>query len=99
MGASTTGVSRMAGNQEVRLRSLIAGAQLEATIDGELDQWKNARDRLHDVLEHLVADEVVEVDPHPAGLDALAAAGDLALELVAGLEIDPQQPVAVRTRA
>ena len=39
-------------------------------------------------LEHRLADEVVEVDPHPAGLDALAAAGDLALELVRGLEVD-----------
>ena len=32
------------------------------------------RDRLDDVVEHGLGDEVVEVDPHPAGLDALAAA-------------------------
>ena len=45
----------MAGNQEVRLRHLIAGAQLEATIDKELQQWTDARDRLHDVGAALIA--------------------------------------------
>ena len=54
-GASTTGVSPMTGNQEQRLRHLIAGAQLDAAIDAELDQWKNARDRLHDVGAALIA--------------------------------------------
>jgi len=29
----------MAGEQEHRLRSLIAGNQLDAAIDDELDQW------------------------------------------------------------
>ena len=53
--ARTTGVSRMTGNQERRLRHLIAGAQLDAAIDAELDQWKNARDRLHDVGAALIA--------------------------------------------
>jgi len=50
---------------------------------------------LHDVAEDLLGHEVVEVHPHPAGLDALAAVGDLALELVAALEVDAEQPVAV----
>ena len=45
----------MTGNQEQRLRHLIAGAQLDAAIDAELDQWKNARDRLHDVGAALIA--------------------------------------------
>ena len=40
-------------------------------------------DRVEDEREHRLADEVVEVHPDPAGLDPLAAAGDLALELVA----------------
>ena len=52
-------------------------------------------DGAHDVLEHRIADEVVEADPHPAGLDALAAAGDLALELVRALEVDAEQSVPV----
>src|SRR5690606_20592990 len=42
---------------------------------------------------------VIEVDPHPAGFDALAAAGDLPLERVAALEVDAEQPVAVGARA
>ena len=45
----------MAGSQEVRLRHLIAGAELEATIDKELQQWTDARDRLHDVGAALIA--------------------------------------------
>ena len=45
----------MAGNQEVRLRHLIAGAQLDAAIDAELDQWKNAKERLHEVGAALIA--------------------------------------------
>ena len=45
----------MTGSQEVRLRHLIAGAQLEATIDKELQQWTDARDRLHDVGAALIA--------------------------------------------
>ena len=45
----------MAGSQEIRLRHLIAGAQLEATIDKELQQWTDARDRLHDVGAALIA--------------------------------------------
>ena len=48
-------MSPLTGNQEQRLRHLIAGAQLDAAIDAELDQWKNARDRLHDVGAALIA--------------------------------------------
>jgi hypothetical protein len=56
-------------------------------------------DGLDDVGARRVADEVVEVDPHPAGLDALAAAGDLGLELVGAVEVDAEQPVPVGTGA
>ena len=54
-----------------------------------------------DVVEHSLADEVVEVHPDPAGLDALATAGDLALERMGRLDVDPEQAMAVRpgTRA
>src|SRR6478609_8603854 len=52
-------------------------------------------DRLDDVVGDDVGDEVVEVDAHPAGLDSLAAASDLALELVGALEVDAEQVVAV----
>ena len=45
------------------------------------------------VLEDVLGDEVVEVHPDPAGLDTLAAAGDLALELVGAFEVDAQQRV------
>ena len=53
-------------------------------------------DRLDDVLEDGLGDEVVERDARPAGLDALApATHDLALVLVRALEVDAEQPVAV----
>src|SRR5690242_6888568 len=39
----------MAGEQEHRLRSLIAGNKLDQAIDDELDQWLNAQTRLHEV--------------------------------------------------
>ena len=55
--------------------------------------------RLDDVAEDGLADEVVEVDPDPAGLDALAPRSDLALELVAAFQVDPEQPMAVRASA
>ncbi len=60
------------------------------------------RDEVHrvdDVVDHRRTHEVVEVDPHPAGLDPLAAGGDLLLELVRALDVDAEQPVAVRPRA
>ena len=50
-------------------------------------------------VEDVLGDEVVEVDPHPAGLDALVALEDLALELARGVEVDAQQPVTVRPGA
>src|SRR5712692_5800148 len=52
--------------------------------------------RLEDEIEHRLRDEVVEVDPDPPRLDPLAAAIDLALELVRLVQVDPQQPVPVR---
>ena len=57
---------------------------------------RDERDGSHEEVEHGLADEVVEVDPDPAGLDALAAARDLALERVRGLDVDAEQPMAVR---
>ena len=56
-------------------------------------------DRLDHVVEHGLGDEVVEVDPDPARLDALAAVRDLALELVRPLQVDAEQPVPVRPPA
>ena len=44
-------------------------------------------DGVEDVGEHRLGEEVVEVHPHPAGLDPLAAAADLPLELAAPLEL------------
>jgi len=38
--------------------------------------------RLDDIVEDGLGDEVVQADADPAGLDALASQGDLALELV-----------------
>src|SRR4029078_10896992 len=52
-------------------------------------------DRLDDVVGDRVGQEVVEVHPYPAGLDPLAATGDLALELVAAFDVDAEQPVTV----
>ena len=46
-------------------------------------------DGLDDVLEDGLRDEVVEVHAHPARLDALAAAVDLARELVRPLDSMP----------
>ena len=52
-----------------------------------------------DVGEGFLAYEVVEVHPHPARLDPLATIGDLGLELVRVVKIDPQKAVPVRARA
>ena len=57
------------------------------------------RHRFHDVAEHRFADEIVEVDAHPTGLDSFAPAGDLPLELMGGLDVDSEQSVTVRTGA
>src|SRR4029077_14788761 len=51
--------------------------------------------RVQDEFEDGLRDEVVEVDAHPARLDALAAAVDLALELVRPLDVDAEQAGAV----
>src|SRR6516225_3399307 len=59
-----------------------------------------ARHDLHrreDELEHRFADEVVEVDPDPAGFDPLTTSPDLPLEFVRALEVDPEQAMAVRS--
>ena len=53
--------------------------------------------RLHDVLKNSLANEVVEVDAHPTGLDPLAPVFDLAFKLVRLLNINSQQAVAVRS--
>ncbi len=73
-----------------------AGRGLEAVVAEQPPAV--AREHQHgldEVVDDPVVDEVVEVHPHPAGLDALAAAGDLPFELVRTLEVDVQQPVAV----
>ena len=70
----------------------IARQQLVALVGDQVH-------RIDDVVERLLVDEVVEVDTDPAGLDALAASIDLALELMRAVEIDAQQPMPVRTGA
>src|SRR3954464_9247775 len=74
------------------LLELVLGQQLPAIRRDDLDG-------LQQVVEDRFADEVVEVDPNPAGLDALAPACDLTFELVRGVQIDSQQPVPVGTGA
>src|ERR1035438_8461270 len=56
-------------------------------------------DGFDDVGEHSLGDEVVEAHPGPAGLDALAPMGDLAVELTRAVQVDAQQPVSIRARA
>ena len=51
--------------------------------------------RLDDVLELVFVDEVVEVDPDPAGLDHLATLADLHFDEIAGVGIDPEQTMTV----
>ena len=75
------------------------GVGVEPVVAEEvMSVLRHEGDGADDVLEHLLGDEVVEVDPHPAGLDALAAGGDLALVLVGALDVDAEQPVAVGAR-
>src|SRR5262249_4557974 len=52
--------------------------------------------RVDQELKLRLAEEVVEVDAHPARLDAFTPAHDLALEFLAGLDVDAEQAVAVR---
>ncbi len=52
-------------------------------------------DSLQHVGERRLADEVVEVHPHPAGLDAFAAGVDRRVEALAARQVDAQQPVPV----
>src|SRR5664279_4724659 len=56
-------------------------------------------DRVDEVGEDRLGDEVVEVDADPAGFDALTAVGDLVVELAGTVQIDAQQPVSVWTGA
>ena len=56
-------------------------------------------DGVGEVVAHGVGDEVVEVDPGPAGLDAFAADADLVPVGAGVCRVDGQQPVAVGARA
>jgi len=55
--------------------------------------------RIENELKDGLGDEVVEVDSHPAWLDALAPAADLPLELTRCLDIDTEESVPVGTGA
>ena len=50
---------------------------------------------LDDVLELVLVDEVVEVDPDPPRLDDLATLADLHFDQIAGIGVDPEQTMAV----
>src|SRR5258706_10679954 len=49
---------------------------------------RNEVDGIQDVVEDRLGDEVVEIDPDPAGLDAFATQGCLALELTGRLDVE-----------
>ncbi len=71
----------MAGDQEHRLRSLIAGNRLDEAIDDELDQWLNAQTRLHEVGAALIevstpVSENFGADTVKGALDAFKAVGE-----------------------
>ena len=77
----------------------LAGVGIEAVVRQQAPALvRDQVDRVEDELELRLRQEVVEVDAHPARLDALAAAHDLALELLAGLDVDAEQAMAVRAR-
>ena len=56
-------------------------------------------DSRHDLPEHDLGNDQVEVDPDPARSDSLAALCDLTAELVALFEVDAQQSMTVRAGA
>ena len=56
-------------------------------------------DGIEDEGEDLLGQEIVEVDPHPARLDAFAAVQDGLLEPLGQRAVDAQQPVTVRAGA
>ena len=55
--------------------------------------------RLEDEVEHPLVDEIVEVDPYPAGLDPFAPAGDLPLESMRAHDVDPNKSMPERPGA
>src|SRR3954447_3105214 len=76
------------------------GDYVEAVVRQELRAV--TRDETYcidDVIGDPLVEEVREVDPHPSRLDALTAEPDLALARGRALEVDPNQPMAVRPRA
>src|SRR3569623_3568866 len=78
----------------------LTGIEIEAVVRQQAPAVvRDQVDRVDDELELRLAEEVVEVDAHPARLDALAAADDLALEFLAGLDVDAEQAMPVRTGA
>ena len=50
---------------------------------------------IENVVEDGFGDEVVEVDPHPAGLDSFTASGDLPLELDGRVEVDVEEAMTL----
>src|SRR5690606_36893926 len=77
-----------------------AGARLEDVVGQEAPAVGGHQvNRVEDAAELRLAQEIVEVDPHPSRLDALTAAHDLALELLRGLEVDAEEAVAIGTGA
>src|SRR3954454_5715299 len=76
------------------------GDHVEAVVRQELRAvTRDETHRVDDVVGDPLVEEVREVDPHPSRLDAFTSEGYLALERVRALEVDAEQPVAVRPRA
>ena len=77
-----------------------AGARVEAVVGQQpVAVGGEQVDGVDEVVGDGVGDEVVEVDPGPAGLDALAAVADLVAAGVRARRVDGQQPVPVRAGA
>src|SRR5262245_16536542 len=55
--------------------------------------------RFDDVADFGGGFKIVEANPHPPGLNALAAGDDLLLEPVRAIHVDPEEPVTVRAGA